>query len=190
VDASVPGCREEECYVGIFVLEKGTETASVGAKFKLYQSYDVTGGDLMQLRDVGDAMSCEAACGKDARCLAFTFDKWNKVCFTKSKLSALRLEPRSVSGIRTDLEQPSAAATPTKIVYYRNKAFPAATDQNATTVKSFELCEKRCRDDSHCVAFTFEKNTKHCRTLERAEKYTVDEQADSGTKRQEVPIAD
>src|SRR5262249_56193391 len=47
-----------------------------------------------------DLKSCEDACQKDTRCVAYTFNKWNGRCFLKKGLGLLmRFDPAAISGI-------------------------------------------------------------------------------------------
>jgi hypothetical protein len=69
------------------------------------------------------------------------------------------------------------------MVRYRGRVFPGEPS-SAGASASFVTCEARCGDDPHCVAFSFEKESRICRQFARAGEYTKDKGFDSGVKRQ------
>lgn len=152
--------------------------------FSPYDNYDVEGNDLKQIRDT-DIPTCESSCRFESACVAYSFDKWNRMCFLKHSVRLFRLEPNSISGIRAGaIETPVMAATPITIQRYRKKAFPEHGQQSRRAA-SFDECEQRYQQDTSCVALTFIKKSSQCRLLKTTGEYFADPDADSGVKRQE-----
>lgn len=151
--------------------------------FKLRDSFDLVGGDLSNERGVKSAKTCAARCMKASGCAAFTYDKWNKWCFLKSSVAELRLEPKTVSGIRTSQSVPSRSSAKITVKHYRGKTFPYKGYKTLKR-KSFESCKGSCLKENKCVAFSFEKRGGDCRLLHTAGEYFTDAGVDSGIKRQ------
>jgi parallel beta-helix repeat protein len=158
-----------------------TTSASTLA-YSVYDSHDVDGGDLSTLRKT-DLGSCIAACKAEPQCQAYSFDKWNRYCFLKSGIDALRLDPRSITGIRQDLPTPSAASDPINMERYRGKVFPGDGYKTIAHTQ-FETCQSTCNQEQACVAFTFEKKNQLCHLFDTTGEYFANSQTDSGIKRQ------
>ena len=150
--------------------------------FRSFDNFDIDGGDFRTLRDI-DSGECIAACRADERCRAFTFNKWNRRCFLKDRLSELRLEPSSITGLRGDVPAPPRLKSEITMTVYRNRLFPGAAYAVRRT-ESYAACEALCAEDRVCAVFSFIKASRECRLLARARDYVPDERADSGTKRQ------
>ena len=159
-----------------------SEAEPSGAAFRSFDNFDVAGGDFKVLRDV-DAGDCLAACRADERCRAFTFNKWNRRCFLKERLSELRLEPSSITGLRSNVPAPPRLRSEITMTVYRNRLFPGAAYATRRT-DSFAGCEALCAEDPKCAVFSFLKASRECRLLARARDYVPDERVDSGAKRQ------
>jgi hypothetical protein len=154
---------------------------SAPAGFRVYYNLDLEGGDLEILRQV-DLPRCIAACRSNARCRAYSFDKWNRFCFLKAEVRELRLNPRSVTGVPDNVAQPPRAESPITIERYRGKAFSGPGYRSLRS--PFEACETACKNDKTCIAFTHQRNDNLCRLFDTAEEYFSDQFADSGGKRQ------
>ena len=162
--------------------EAEDEAEPSGTAFRSFDNFDIEGGDFRTLRDV-DAGDCLAACRADERCRAFTFNKWNHRCFLKERLSELRLEPSSITGLRSNVPAPPRLRSEITMTPYRNRLFPGAAYATRRT-DSFGTCEALCAEDPKCAVFSFLKASRECRLLARAREYVPDERADSGAKRQ------
>lgn len=194
---TAPGCREDECYVGLLLLQEQLKSSapptmpSVAASvyrlppeiFTPYDNYDLIGGDLRRLQDT-DMAGCASACEADRSCAAYSFDKWNRWCFLKDAAVTFRLEPNTMSGIRTSVAKPPISTIPVAMLRYRGKAFPWE-GQETRGANSFEECEGRCQTLESCVAWTFFREKKQCRLMATTGEYFRDPRADSGIKRQE-----
>jgi hypothetical protein len=158
------------------------DAGSAPSGFVNYENRDLPGEDLSKMTNVtmGD---CAAACTRNSQCQAYSFDKWNRFCFLKSRVSSLKLDPRSVTGVRVDLPAAPLADDPVAMSRYRGKIFPGSGYRTLSQTQ-FEACESACKDDNTCVAFTFYKEDRSCRLFDRTGEYFANRQTDSGVKTQ------
>jgi len=184
VEIAVPGCHALACEVGLLVMRQELKTPS-GARYKLYENRDLDGGDFDTLKNI-DLDKCASVCSADTRCRAYSFDKWNRFCFLKNDIkSPLRLDPRSVTGVREDIQAPPLATTSPKIEHYHNRAFPGAGYKALQTGQS-ETCEAACRGQDRCVAYTFHTKDRVCHLFDATTEYLPAAGSESGAKVQEV----
>lgn len=184
LDVDLPKCRQE-CEIGLIVLRQPpSQQTARAADFRSYQNRDLDGGDIAKLRDVGAENECADACRRNAQCRAYSFDKWNRYCFLKSSVSALRLDPRSITGVRGDLPAPPAASAAIRMERHRGRSFPD-TGYRTVAAGQLETCEATCRNEESCVAYTFRKAGGLCRLYAVADEYMPDAGSDSGAKVQE-----
>jgi hypothetical protein len=155
------------------------------SSFHVSDNYDLDGADLRTVKNT-DRDKCISACKDEPRCQAFSFDKWNRYCFLKSTISARRLDPRSISGLRENAPAPPTAGESEQMERYRGKLFPG-TGYKTLSRTSFETCEATCKQDHSCVAYTVEKAQQLCRLFNTTGEYFPNIQADSGIKRQPPP---
>jgi hypothetical protein len=153
--------------------------------FITYRNQDLHGGDFQRLDGV-NLPACVAACLSDSRCVAYSYDKWNRSCFLKSVVATLRLEPRSITGVRGDTQIPLSSTDPVIMEPYRSKVFPGSGYSSLTG--SFESCQTACRESANCIAFSFVKAPRRCNLFDETGKYFPDNTADSGVKSQPVKI--
>jgi hypothetical protein len=196
---SVPGCKEDDCYVGLMLLRQGpispnsqTEAPTVasavmttptGPTFRSYDNHDLIGTDLRRTPN-SEVNACASACAAEPRCAGYSFDKWNHWCFLKGDIQLFRLEPNTITALRSELAEPALISIPVTIQRYRNKAFPYG-GQDTQTAESYEECEGRCAQDGACVALTYFRTNKQCRLMASTGEYFPDARADSAIKRQE-----
>src|SRR5262249_7719495 len=153
--------------------------------FKTFNNRDSKGGDLKTLKEV-DINACTAACRSDPQCKAFSYDKWNRWCFLKSRASTLLLEPSSVMAIRNDVPTPDNSTTNAEMQRFKNKIFPG-DGYKSVVATSYEACLPICKDDLSCVTFTFLKREERCKLFKTPNEYFSDMNAESGVKRQTTP---
>jgi hypothetical protein len=157
------------------------EVQSQRRTFSTYQNRDLSGGDSQRMNDL-DHLSCIASCRSDTKCVAYSYDKWNRWCFLKSTVDVLRIEPRSVTGIRGDVGAPQISSDPVIMERYRGKIFRGSG--YSTINGSFESCESECKGAPNCIAFTFVKATRRCTLFGETGEYFSGAANDSGAKTQ------
>ncbi|WP_158809154.1 PAN domain-containing protein [Beijerinckia sp. L45] len=163
--------------------EKKLVGLAAPTKFRSHDNRDLDGHDLDQ-SDEEDATKCETSCGRNAQCLGYTYNKWNRKCFIKDKFDHLRLEPRAASGIRDDLPPISQSKEGYIMRHYSEKAFSKSNPYNTAVTQSLERCDSTCMSDKVCVAFTYSKETRKCALFEITDEYFDSKEAVSGIKTQ------
>jgi hypothetical protein len=147
-----------------------------------FENYDLVGGDLTRLSKVAQ-YQCSDACNSEARCTAFTYDKWNSMCFLKSSLSVMRFDPKYTSILKEGVSAPPKSSDARVVERFRGKAFPdfGYAVQIRSTV---DECHRRCEAEEKCVAYSFKRQSGDCYLFETASEYTSSPDTDSGVKRQ------
>lgn len=156
--------------------------------FRIYESYDLEGGDYRRINDVSQ-QTCSTYCGDDRRCIAFAWDKWNRVCFLKDRVpGSLRVDPQSVSVVLASARQPNVWSAPVVIERFRNAEFRDAAF-NRIQGSSFERCQSACENNARCEAFSYVKGPQLCKLINKPDEYfrLNNNAVDSGVKRQSAP---
>ncbi|WP_316226671.1 TIR domain-containing protein [Bradyrhizobium sp. SZCCHNS3052] len=134
-----------------------------------------------------DITACALQCDVNPACVAFSFDRWNKVCFLKRKIVTSVLEPRSAIGIKKPLALPNRSTLPVQIGIVHNHRFDARPIATAN-VSDLTACQVVCSGDRRCVAFSFLRGSGQARTCQIFDNvqdaYIDDPSADSGWKEQ------
>jgi hypothetical protein len=147
-----------------------------------YKNRDIQGGDIPPYKTNSDLASCELACSGNDKCIAYSFDRWNRFCFLKSKITPLRIDAHSITGVRNDQGAPTMrTGTPTTIVKY-NVRFLGEGDSTMTA--NFDKCKDTCEHDDQCIAFTLLKSKRLCRIFKETGEYFQNSEFDSGWKEQ------
>jgi PAN domain/HdeA/HdeB family len=151
-------------------------------EFKTYDNFDLPKGDTRTLRGV-ELSKCEALCKADGACQAFSYDKWNKWCFLKSKATELTLDPSSISGVRQSLADPQQSKSALRIEPLDAKTVRGHALQSESW-HSAQDCKKACALDRTCLGFTYIPSGQDCRMFNRIETVDRENGATSGYKTQ------
>ena len=155
---------------------------SSNADYTTYDNHDLFGNDFRTIRGI-DLLSCVSACRQESQCQAYSFDKWNRFCFLKSDVDELRIDPRSISGVRLGAPTPAISSIPISMERYRDKYFPGSGYKSITN-SSVDICETACQSESACLAFSFQKAAHRCQLFDNTGEYFSNKGVDSGAKRQ------
>jgi hypothetical protein len=153
------------------------------AEDSAFANVDLVGHDLRQLRDT-NKWECDNACKDDARCQAYAFDKWDRLCALKSTVSLRRFDARYDSGTPKGSRNFPAAEGPRVLEPYPDRAFPG---QAYMIQQQSELgrCRQHCAGENRCIAFTFRKKAADCYLFDELEKgHAANPDAESAVKRQ------
>lgn len=153
------------------------------ANYRTYDNRDIESGDISKVKNV-DLQNCVSACRQKESCKAYTFDKWNRACYLKSKIGGFKLNPRSWTGVRDNVRVPKAPSGEITMERYPLKAFPGS-GYKAVKAEAADACEHICRTEEACVAYTFHIGERTCRLFESTGEYFGDNLADSGGKRRD-----
>lgn len=159
----------------------GLGTGGTSRDFVIHANRDLHGGDYDSFRNV-DLDQCADRCRADARCRAYTYNTWEKVCFVKSSLSALRIEPRGVTGVSAS-EKVGDDKRPPVIQRSRSRHFPGVPYRQVLA-PAYEGCAKACLDDAACLGFNYSKADRSCGLMASLDKPVSGAAADLGIKLQ------
>jgi hypothetical protein len=149
-----------------------------------YVNRDVDGFDYQILRNRRLA-DCEAVCKSDSRCRAYTFNKWENICFLKSSATVTRIEPRGISGVLSS-EEVQAARRPPTIQRLSSRRFPG-NPYRSLAGTDYDSCAEMCAADSLCLGVNFGKLERSCALFATLDKSVPDNRTEAGMKWQ-VPI--
>jgi hypothetical protein len=158
---------------------------AIGTSFNFYNQFDMYGGDLQKLENLS-LRECVAACQSDDNCPAYSYDRWYKFCYLKSSISALLLDPTSISAARANLKEPPASDLPVRFERANDRALTGSEyrDVKASTRK---ICENACQEDRRCVGYTFAKNNQTCQLFTHIKGFSSENDSFSGMKTQLPP---
>jgi len=182
-----------------------SKTAPSGVpQFSIYKNYDVeiAKSELLATLPTPEAVlaalpntvrvdlkSCEDACQKDTRCVAYTFNKWNGRCFLKKGLGLLmRFDPGAISGIVRGYSAPRFSEV-TEITTRRRdkKHFPNRGP--GWTAATVDACRTWCfgQPITQCLAYTYIRTTGECSGLQDAGEPQDNTEAESEYRFHEPP---
>jgi len=150
-----------------------------------YINRDIDGRDYRVLRDQSLA-GCESQCKADARCRAYTFNKWERVCFLKSSVTVARVEPRGISGVRAT-QQIRTSLRPPTIERLPSRQFPSQPYRSQEAA-DYDGCARACAADQSCLGFNFVKVDGSCALIATLDKTVPGNGTDAGMKWQ-APVA-
>ena len=140
---------------------------------------DVFGGDYAEVKD-GRQPACEERCRADTQCKAYSFDRWNQICYLKSSVGTVRLDPRIVSQVLASarLKDDSSASV---MVPKRNKGFPDAGYRQSKT-DNYDKCNSICLMDQDCSGFNYRQSDHICSLIQFPSEYQTVVGTDLGYK--------
>jgi hypothetical protein len=160
------------------------------SSFATRDNRDIYGNDISVSAGVRgvpnlDIGACAKLCGALPACVAFSFDRWNKLCFPKNKISVSLLEVRSTIGVKRPLELPNASHMEAKMQLFREKKLRGAS-LATTGAATTDQCQSNCQSDLRCVGFTFNRLTTSdsCTSFKLIDGWDPDVSFTSGYKAQ------
>jgi hypothetical protein len=181
-EAPIPRMRET---AGVpapgWVLEGEARSDGKPRDFVTYDNRDLHGGDYDSFRNVSHE-ECADRCKSDARCRAYTYNTWESACFVKSSLSAMRIEPRGVTGVLAS-EKVRDDKRPPVIQRSRSRLFPGVAYRQVLA-PAYEGCAKACLDDAACLGFNFSEASRSCALMASLDKPVPAASTDIGIKLQ------
>jgi hypothetical protein len=160
-------------------------TGSINSRMLVtYVNRDVDGFDYQVLRNK-DLADCQRQCKSDGRCRAYTFNKWENVCFLKSSATVTRIEPRGISGVLSSDDVQTARRPPT-IQRLSSRRFPGSPYRSLART-DYDSCAKACATEPLCLGVNFGKLDRSCALFATLDKSAPDSRFEAGMKWQ-VPI--
>jgi hypothetical protein len=143
------------------------------------KNYDAI-GFLISEKNNATESECNRSCSDEAKCVVYTYDRWNHLCFLKSDVTALRLEPRATSGFRKGASIPEPGSW--QLELYRKRDFkgsPISAEKNSSLLD----CQTKCRGDVKCLGYTFASDQMECRTYSQVDGWDENAGIIGGLKR-------
>jgi hypothetical protein len=162
------------------------EAGNTSRDFAIHANRDIDGGDYASLKNVSHEQ-CADRCKSDSRCRAYTYNTWEKVCFVKSSLSALRIEPRGLTGVIAS-EKVGDDKRPAVIQMSRSRYFPGVPYRQVLA-PAYGGCAKACLDDAACLGFNYSKASRSCALMASLDKPVSGSSTDLGIKLQGARVA-
>jgi hypothetical protein len=163
--------------------ERETGPGSTGTgksrDFVTYENRDMFGGDYAKIANSSNA-ECETLCRSDNRCRAYTHNKWEQVCFLKSSIGAVRIEPQGTTGIAASEDVRQDRRPPT-IQKSRSRRLSGDSYMVLAT-KSYDNCAAECLADTECLGFNFTRTERTCSLMSSLYKPTPAHATDAGIK--------
>jgi hypothetical protein len=156
-----------------------TDVSQKSSVLSRLDSRDAQGADYETRRGIG-IDRCDALCSSENRCIAYTFDKWNNVCFLKSNVDRLRVDAKSVSGFR-DPALYALRPEPIEIQRRAKKGFPDV-EYSTVELRSFDDCAQKCLLDKNCSGFNFHVSRNACGLIASPSEYVDNVEVDIGYK--------
>jgi hypothetical protein len=165
-------------------VERARKAPAPAPTFVSYTNNDIDSEAALRTLPKTDLVNCIEACRRTADCVAYTFDKWNKMCFLKSNFTRIRLDPKADSGIRKDQKEPIRASDATLACRYPKSIFTGDLIRSMTKA-SLEACKSECDRESLCVGYSFLRQERTCSIFSNpTDRSTDDTRGDSGIRAQ------
>jgi hypothetical protein len=153
-------------------------------RFTMIEGFDIDGQDFDQRRNV-DLRACLVACRDSARCSAFAYDKWNRMCFLKhTNPGVFRREPKAIVAVNSTARPVLDASRPVIIQRFQGMIFHDA-GYETLRVSSYEQCSEACERQERCEAVSYFASSRQCKLIARpGEPFRNQPGVISGIKRQ------
>lgn len=140
---------------------------------------DYRGGDYRRFR-TGESRECRSECREDRRCVAYTYDYVDDLCYLKDGVGSRVRDSDKVSGTRerSSYGRPSSGGG---LSEERGVDFRGG-DYNRFRTRDAQDCRSQCRRDDRCAAYTYDFSDDMCYLKDRVIDRERDSDKVSGTK--------
>lgn len=150
--------------------------------FRTFENTDLNGSnfvDPLQPQPTADQQGCETACSQQAGCVGYSYEKGEKRCRLKQRLTSQRFQPGLIAAVREDQPIPPVSTIPRSI----EKVQRAISGNRYSTSSSpgFSDCKSICESEDKCLGFQFSQGA--CWRYDRIDQLTT-QKASAGIKRQ------
>jgi hypothetical protein len=127
--------------------------------------------------DARDVRECKSACDRDSRCEAYAFNNLKSICYLKNQVPPAERDSAVTSGVkRGSGGSGSGRFTEEWDVAYRGD------DYSKFLSRDQDACQRECRRDDRCAAYTFNRQTGMCFLKNRVGRSERDRNTVSGVK--------
>jgi len=146
--------------------------------FSEEEGYDYRGGDYDSFR-ADDVRECRRSCSRDRRCVAYTFNERSDTCYVKDRLGARQRNSDTVTGVREG--RGGSWSGRENLTEERGYDYHGG-DYRSFRTSGVSRCKDECRDDSRCVAYSFNLETDTCYLKDRIGDYRSNRDTVTGIK--------
>lgn len=128
--------------------------------------------------DARDVQECKWACDRDSRCEAYAFNNLKSICYLKNQVPPTERDSSVTSGVKRGSGGSGGGGRFTEEwdVAYRGD------DYSKFLSRDQDACQRECRRDDRCVAYTFNRQTGMCFLKNRLGRSERDRNTVSGVK--------
>lgn len=128
--------------------------------------------------DARDVQECKWACDRDSRCEAYAFNNLKSICYLKNRVPPAERDSGVTSGVKRGSGGGSGSGRFTEEwdVAYRGD------DYSKFLSRDQDACQRECRRDNRCVAYTFNRRSGMCFLKDRVGRSERDRDTVSGVK--------
>jgi PAN domain len=160
--------------------------AKGGGDFIFEDNTTHPGGDFKNL-GTADVHQCARECGRDSRCLSFSYDKVKQMCWLKNSVPAIEHNRDIISGVKNPNQQGQGD-------YYgggnamgmfhvaQNTTLPGSDYTNFAS-NDVNHCAKQCANEPRCRAFAYDKVKRTCWLKDRVPQMEHNRDITAGVKR-------
>lgn len=130
------------------------------------RGYDRRGNDYNSFRS-RDLSDCQRSCRREDRCLAYTFDTRNGDCFLKDRVNSGQRNGVMVTGYKTQDAYGRPPGGGGRLTEERGQD-RRGNDYKSFRTRDLDHCQRECREDSRCQAYTYLFSSRTCYLKDRA----------------------
>ena len=133
-----------------------------------------------------DLDDCARECTNNKDCVASAYDRWNRSCYAKNKITQSILDPHSMIAVKKPGELPAVSQKTPEMTILRNQRMRGDVTISKKAV-DYAGCSSACEDNLQCVAFNFLKragNGDNCQMFKLSDGHDNDNAVDAGYKYQ------
>jgi PAN domain len=132
------------------VTASAAPVVSQSKVFREYVNYDSVGLDIEKFQNV-TASECQNHCLENSTCASATYDRWNRFCVLKSRISTLLLSSKSSVWLNEGVVPDFRGSVP-EVLKRKGKVFPNKP-YKTVSADSFDTCALVCLADRKCMGF-------------------------------------
>lgn len=124
------------------------------------EGQDRKGNDYTSFR-ARDLTDCKRECREDSRCQAYTFLRSSRECFLKTRVNNPQRSNDAVTGYKTDRPYPDGDGGGRRLTEETGQD-RRGDDYDSFRVRDLSDCQRECRQDDRCRAYTYIRSSREC----------------------------
>lgn len=123
------------------------------------EGWDRRGNDYTSFR-AGSLSECKRSCAREDRCRAYTFDTRNGECYLKDRVNKAQRNGVMVTGVKEDKPYPDGGGRGR--LTEEEGQDRRGNDYTSFRARDLEDCQRSCRQEDRCQAYTFIRSSREC----------------------------